>query len=154
MKQILCALIIVLTATVSYAKLPDDTSGKLVLLESPEAAGHVDKQKLLSCVSLLMRELGLQSKEIPRILVLHVSNKEGQVAGVKANSIRRNASLERGDVYYEFWIVDVGTSPLYAVSLESILEGHFEIKLTNEERDQVLARVIRVLNVTVSAKKD
>jgi hypothetical protein len=101
---------------------------------------------------LLVRELGLEGKDLPRIMVVHVSKNAGKAAGVPANRVRRNSAGDLSDVYYEFWIVGPSNAAAYAISLETVLESEFELKLTAAERDQVLARVVRALDATVSAK--
>ena len=153
MKFVYRALLLILAVGfVAYGSpLPDEVSGKLIFLESPDA-GHLESQKVATCFSMLIHELRLEGKDLPTIVVVHVSEKTGKAAGVPASSVRRNLSGGPGNIYYEFWIVGQGNAAVYAVYLEVLLERHFALKLTDTEHADVLRRVVRMLNATVSAR--
>ncbi|HKN33680.1 MAG TPA: hypothetical protein VJX16_10610 [Terriglobales bacterium] len=154
MKLLYRALLFILVASsvVHGAPPPEEVSGTLIFLESPDIA-HLETQKLTTCLTWLVRELGLEGKDLPLIVVMHISERAGKAAGVAASSIRRNSSGNRGDVYYEFWIVGQGSAAVYAVNLEAVLERHFVLKLTDAEHADVLKRVVRMLNASVSVRK-
>jgi hypothetical protein len=125
------------------------SASNLYFVEAPDARG-LEKQKIASCENLLVREMNLAGRELPRVLVLHVSESTGKALKVRT-SIRRNLSKDHGDLYYEFWIVGQAKAPDYAVSLQTLLQEHFQVQMTDAERKEVLTRVVRILNATVSA---
>ena len=142
--------ILVLGAGVALAAdAANGAAANLYFVESPDARG-LEKQKIASCENLLVREMNLGGRELPRVLVLHVSESIGKALKVRT-SIRRNLSKDHGDLYYEFWIVGQAKPFDYAVSLQTLLQEHFQVQMTDAERKEVLTRVVRILNATVSA---
>jgi hypothetical protein len=125
------------------------SAANLYFVEAPDARG-LEQQKIASCENLLLREMNLAGRELPRVLVLHVSESTGKALKVRT-SIRRNHSQDQTDVYYEFWIVGQGRAVDYAVAMEELLRQHFQLQMSDAERKEVLTRVVRILNATVSA---
>jgi hypothetical protein len=150
MKRVYWALLLVLVVmfVAHGASSPESVSGKLIFVDSPDA-GRLESQKVTTCLTWLVRELGLEGKDLPVIVVVHVSEKAGKAAGVEATRVRRNSSGGPSNVYYEFWIIGQGNAALYAFYLEALLERHFGLTLTDIEHTQVLTRVVRMLNATV-----
>ena len=144
-------LLVMLSSGVVFAA--DNWNGSaanLIFVEAPDARG-LDKQKIASCENLLLREMNLAGRELQRVLVLHVSESAGKALKVVRTSIRRNHAKDQGDLYYEFWIVGQGHTADYAVAMQALLQEHFQLQMTDAERKEVLTRVVRILNATVSA---
>jgi hypothetical protein len=99
---VLVLLILLASSAVSAADNLDRSATNLFFVESSDTRG-LEKQKIASCVGLLVREMNLAGRHLPRVLVLHVSESTGKALNVHT-SIRRNSSKDQGgDVYYEFW---------------------------------------------------
>jgi hypothetical protein len=146
---VLVLLVLLGSSAVFAADNFNRSAGNLVFVESSDAKG-VEKQKIASCVGLLVREMNLGGRDLPRVLVLHVSENAAKALEVHS-SIRRNSSKDQGDVYYEFWVVGKARAIDYTVAMQALLQEHFQLQMTEAERKQVVARVVRILNATVSA---
>jgi len=150
-------LVILFTPSTSLAANgPEAGSPSLIFLESVDARGALQQERIGTRLAQLVREMQLAGREMPNILVFHVSEKAGRAAGIRRSdigntSVRINSNHTSSVVYYEVWLVGDGSPAEYTIALENILEHHFELKLTDAERKQVGARVIRYLLNTVSA---
>jgi hypothetical protein len=125
-------------------------SGNLVFLESPDVKGKLPKSKLARSMAELVRALKLPLKTLPRVLVLHVSSEAGKAVGVQSCSLRHNSG-QIADPYYELWIVGDANAGDYTAAFEQVLERHFELPMTDAERNKVIAQVVRYLDATIDA---
>ena len=122
----------------------------LVLMETRDAPGTVDPEKLEQCLHLTLREMSLDKRELPRIAVYHVSQKTADYLGVDTNSIwRANGG---GHPRYEMWIVGTPTNSLYSYMMERILQMHFQVAMDERQRSRILEDVERGLNATVDVR--
>lgn len=126
-------------------------SDNVVFLESPDAKGNFQRERINACLNQLVREMDLKDKHLPTIVVMHVSDKVGRAVGVEHTSLRRNSERGGSDGYYEFWIVGQGQPVEYVLAVEKILEHHFHLNWSDEHRKGVMVRVMRYLNNTVNA---
>lgn len=123
----------------------------LVFLDSPGADGKVVRERLVTCLNLLVRDLNLAGKPLPPIVVLHVSPQVARAAGVEHTAIIANTP-EVGPRAYEFWIVGKPTYAEYTAGMYDILEHYFHVQLPQPERKEIMTRVLRVLQNTISAQ--
>jgi hypothetical protein len=145
---VLFLLVLISSAVTAQTDL-NASAANLFFLESPQLKA-LERQKIASCENLLVREMNLAGRELPRVLVLHVSEDTGKALKLQT-SIRRNSDKDRNDVYYEFWIVGPGRAGDYAVAMQALLQEHFGLRMTDAERKEIVLRVVRILNATVSA---
>jgi len=124
---------------------------KLIFLDAKEAKGPVPRERIRACLSEFVREMALSEQALPTIFVIHVPKSAGMRAGATQTTLRRGASTEHPDTYYELWIVDRATLNDYVVAIERILEDHFALQLTAAARSQLLTRVAKYLDYTVNA---
>ena len=139
-------------SAVALAQHPSDRQdGSLILLSSPDAAGAVSIERLNSCLHQVMREWRLDVKSAPRIVVMHVSKQGALMASVTSSpAVRRNTSSDHGDVYYEVWLVDAPKISDYLVAFENVIEQHYQLTPTENERKQAMQHAARVENSTIS----
>lgn len=122
------------------------------MLESADAPGHVDRERLARNLWQLMREQGLDLQQAPHIMVFHVSKEVAGIVGIKG-SIGRTARHEQtGSVYYQLWLVGEPKAPDYITGLQMILQHAFSLQQTPKELEQVLSRVGTMDSATVDAK--
>ena len=101
-----------------------ELTNNIIFLESADDAGKLPTAKIMRSMSQVAREMNLDQRELPPILIFHVSPKKAARLGVKHNALRIN----RGDVrdpYFELWLVDDHKAVDYTVAFEQILERHF-----------------------------
>ena len=125
-------------------------SPPFVILETRDAPGTLDIQKLSECLKLTLREMNLDGRELPRIVVYHVSPESGHYLGVETNSNWR--SNFGGRQRYEMWIVGKPSTYLYSYMLENILERHFQLQVDESARSRMVSHIERGLNATVDVR--
>src|SRR5512143_136722 len=122
----------------------------LAFISSPDAAGSVDCNQLRQCFSLLTQRLKLPQQALPHIVVIHASNQVAHAADVHASCVRRNAA--RDSKYYELWIVGPPKPSEYVRLFDTILEQHYNLRLSEEEKRAAGLFVQRLMSNTISAK--
>ncbi len=138
---------------ISTGQLAAKVDDALAFVDLPEAGGKLDRERARTCLALLLGEFKIANRALPHIVVIHADRKLADAAGVTRTSIRRNTAPAGANVYYELWIVGKPTVGTYAVMLQGIVEQHFALQLTEQDRDRILARVLRYLQNTVSARR-
>lgn len=133
----------------AFASGPHEAS-PFVVLETSDAPGTLDTNKLLECLKMTLREMNLDGRELPRILVYHISPEAGHYIGVDTNSSWR--STGGGNSRYEMWIVGKPSNYLYIYMLENILERHFQVQIDEAARSRLVNHVERGLSATVDAR--
>ncbi len=122
----------------------------LAFVSSPDARGTIDEQQVRVCYSLLAQRLRLPEKDLPHVVVFHVSSHAAHAGEVEKTSVRRNAG-SKDSVYYEFWIVGQPKMTDYIRGLDAILEQHFSLQLSEEDQKSLGLFVLRFMSSTVSA---
>lgn len=131
---------------------PAQKGPDIVMVSSADAAGSVSMDRVNSCLHQLVREWKQDEKELPNIVVFHVSRKAGRAAGVLDRfAVRLNRSPEHGDLYYEVWFVDEPSVNEYVVAIENVIESHFHLSPTETQRQQAMKRTAMVQSATISA---
>lgn len=155
-----CILIFTAPAGVSAQVTPTPThlavevDDSLAFADVPGAAGKLDRERVRTCLGLLLREMDLAGQNLPHIVVIHADRKLAHAAGVSETSVRRgDPEATSAQPYYELWIVGQPTLVVYTVALHNILEQHFAVSETESERKRIMGRVLRYLQSTVSVHK-
>ncbi len=150
-------LALMLLAGISSEAAASDAPAKVIFVESDGAAARtIGQEKIETCVRLLAREMGIDQKALPTILVIHVSPREGARAGLKktAAKLRINSDAEKSSApYYELWLAGDVSTYTYVYSLHYLLERHFDRHDDEAQQQRSIARVLLYLDATVSAKK-
>ena len=149
-KFVLFPLLLCALSSPAAAQNPADS---LLFLDGPGAPGKVVHERLVTCLNLLVRELELGGKQLPPIVVLHVSSQAARAAGVEHTTVLSNTP-EVGPRGYNFWIVGKPTYIEYTAAMYDILEDYYSVRLPEPERREIMTRVIRVLQNTISAEVD
>lgn len=126
-------------------------SGSLVFVGSSDAPGAMEQDRLKTCLQRLAQEMKVADKPMPRILVLHVSKPVAAAVELAGSTVRSNTG-RGGGAYYELWLVGKVTPDQYLEAMTTILETHFKLHYADTERKQLMTRVLRYLQMTVSAK--
>jgi hypothetical protein len=138
----LCLLILTMRADAS------DTYPSVVM-ETADAPGRVDQQKLDESVFWAVQELHLQGQPLPLIAVFHISSSAASRLGIGGSSLWRNGGDSKR---YELWIVGEPSNQIYSQMAVSILERHFALGLDDARRTRAIREVFLRLDSTVSAK--
>jgi hypothetical protein len=126
------------------------TRDHVYVLSSSDAPGRLAAERMNSCLQEVTRQWKQDAKMLPMVVVFHVSRRVAKAAMVNENfAIRHKHSPNRSDSYYEIWIVEPKTED-YVLALEAIVEDRFQLRPTDPERAEVLLRLVRVQNATVS----
>lgn len=154
----ICALLL------AFCSLPHPAAGQrasgrsaeiehsLVFLSSGDNLGAVDRDKLKTAFHLMLGELKLPPRDLPHIVVLHVSQAVGHGAGVEATCVRRVRDEPHRTYYYELWIVGQPGSADYALGMYAVLTLHFGLSKSVEQQREIVARVTRHLDSTLNAR--
>jgi hypothetical protein len=153
-RHALLALILLVVPALASAGAPPKLPENLIFLETRDTEEALQRQKVAQCMDLLARDLSLAGKDLPQVLVVHVSKETGKAIGVKHLEVRRNTGTRPPEVYYELWFAGQTSLADYTVAMEAMLERHFDLNLTVAERAQVVTRALRQLSATVSAYGD
>ncbi len=127
---------------------------RLIILNSSEAPGTLTKRAVASCLAQLAHEWKVQDFDLPKIVVLHVSqNTAAKVRITEKVAVRKDSVVGRATDYYEMWIVGEPDVRAIVVALENILESQFQMNVADEQRNKVITRVIRMEDATVDVQQ-
>lgn len=121
-----------------------------VVIEEPGAPGRIDAKKLDQCLGMMVRELGLEGRELPPMVIYHLSEKSAHFLGVDSSMMYVNRGS--GRLRYEMWIIGKPSNLAYSYAIENILTHEFAISMPASNREQLLRRAAEWLNATVDAK--
>jgi hypothetical protein len=131
------------------AKHTPDGLTSLVVMDTADAPGTVDRLRLKTALELTAAELHVSVRELPSIVVFHLSKDAAAKLGLAVSSaVCSTGSTTR----YELWIIGEPSDLTYSYMAENILEDHFKLKFENSERARILRTVRSRLNMTVDAK--
>ena len=121
----------------------------LVVMETADAPGTVDRVKLAASLELTAAELQVSLRDLPPIVVFHLSQTAAaKLKLVVSSTVRDTGSTTR----YELWIIGEPSDLTYSYMAENILEDHFKLKLDDGARGRILRTVRSRLDMTVNAK--
>ena len=128
------------------------TTRDIILFSSSDSASSVSAERLNSCFHQLAHEWKVNEKSLPQVIVFQASKRAAHTALVnKKVEVRHNRSADHTDDYYEVWLVESTSNEDFVLALSNVIEDHFQLKPTDDERRQILARMSRVQNATISA---
>lgn len=89
-------------ADATSASHPNQSS-PFVIFETSDAPGKLDSTKIEECLRLTLREMNVDGRQLPRIVIYHISPEAGRYLGIDTNSNWRSSG--GGHLRYEMWIV-------------------------------------------------
>ena len=126
-----------------------DDLTSLVVMDTADAPGTVDPLRLTATLELTAAELHVSVRDLPSIVIFHLSKDAATKIGVAVSStVCSTGSTTR----YELWIIGEPSDLTYSYMAENILEDHFKLKVEDSERARILRNVRSRLNMTVDAK--
>lgn len=142
--------LLLLAATNSDAQAQRPSNTELLVVEERDAVGLIDKKKIADCIHLIVHELHAEDRELPKILVYHVSQESANYMGVGPGSTWR--TMGNGHFRYEIWLIGEPSNLAYAYAVESVLHQYLGVSLAEDQRAKIVQRVVRNLNATVNVK--
>jgi len=140
MKSIVCLVALLLLAP---TLLVAQAEPRVALVASHDAPGALSAERLNRCLYRLAREWNLPEDKLPHIVVFHVSKRVADTAFIDDTlAVRRSANQRSGAEYYEVWLVG-SPEGKYELGLQNVLEYHFQLTPTDEQRTKILAKVER-----------
>lgn len=127
---------------------PDDIAD-VVVLNTADAPGTVDRLKLTASLELTAAELHVTMHDLPSIVVFHLS----KVAAARLGRAVSSTVCSAGSTtYYEWWIIGEPSNLTYSYMAENSLEDHFKLKVKDSERGRIVRTVLSRLDMTVDAR--
>ncbi len=144
---VVCAVAIAVCA----AEVPEKVRQNIKVINSSDAKGKLDTEKLQLCFWQLLEQQGLAERQPPRILIFHVSKAEAAVASVHDNIVRVETVEVPARIYYQVWLIDEFKPAHYLVAFQAIIRSAFNISVTQERENGVLLRALRTQEATIRA---
>jgi len=121
----------------------------VVVMDTADAPGAVDRLKLTASLELTAAELHESVRDLPSIVVFHLSKAAAAQVG---RSVSSTVCSTGSTTYYEWWIIGEPSNLTYSFMAENTLEDHFKLKVEDSERGRILRAVLSRLNMTIDAK--
>lgn len=122
----------------------------LIILNSSDATGSIAPQRVSSCLQQLVQEWKLDEQTLPRIMLIHASKQAATKVQVKEEiAVRKNGVRGEPTEYFEIWIVGEPKLRSIVIALQNVLESHYALHVTSEQRKAVIDRVIRLQDATI-----
>lgn len=117
----------------------------IAVVATPDAPGCLSHLEFTSCFWSLTCLMSLPIQDLPRILVLHVSETAAQIFDVDGPGVIRHNRTDapEAEQYYELWIVGQPHISEYAAAVMAVLEDHFSLAMSSEDREHAIASVVR-----------
>jgi hypothetical protein len=116
----------------------------IAVVASPDAPGHFSLTEFSACMSNLAYLMNLTNRQMPPVLVMHVSDTVATRFGVaRTGVIRHNcADATEPASYYEVWLVGHPDVSNYVMALLGVLEDHFVLDISSQERELALESAV------------
>jgi hypothetical protein len=126
-----------------------DDSTRVVVMDTADAPGMVDRLKLAASLELTAAELHVSVRDLPSIVVFHLSKAAAAEVG---RSVSSTVCSTGSTTYYEWWIIGEPSNLIYSFMAENTLEDHFKLNVEDSERGRILRAVLSSLDMTIDAK--
>jgi hypothetical protein len=145
-------LLLVLAAAGAAAQNAADSALlPITTFEEPGAPGSLDIAKLRESLRLTMQEHDLATRQVPRIVVFHISQSTADRLDIHTNSVWRNMGRS-GNQRYEIYLVGKPSNYLFTYMFENVLEQHFHLNVDESNRSKIIGHVERALDATVDVR--
>jgi|SRR5690349_19267099 len=120
----------------------------IALVATPDAPGMLSQLEFTSCFWSLTCLISLPHNILPKILVLHVSETAAHIFDVQGPGVIRHNRTSTPDAqqYYELWIVGQPHITEYAAAVLAVLEDHFGLAMSPDERQSAIESVVRAVS--------
>ncbi|MGZ4788863.1 MAG: hypothetical protein ACXVZX_10115 [Terriglobales bacterium] len=146
------SFVLVLLAASMAVPQSSRPSANVVLLSSPDAKGVITTEQLTRCLQQVAEQWKVNPESLPKVVVVHVSEEVARKVPVSGKiTIRRNHSENGQDSYYEVWIVGEPSNQTIALAMDNVVENRFQLHVTQQQRIDVVNRVSRFQDATMSA---
>ncbi len=142
-----------ITSRAAAQEVPSEVSGRLTLVESADAPGHIEEARLARVYWDLIHEQKLPLRQLPAVLVFHVSRKAAATVGLSATALRTDQCKQgTQEGYYQLWLVGEPLTADYVLALQTVLEYEFGLQYPDKDRKALLTRVAIRDMATIDAK--
>lgn len=129
----------------------------VVVVESSDANGKIDHQRLTRIVEQVRSELHIDESAVPEIVLIHVTDDEACAAGVPAGMAvmveRSFPSVEgKGDAMparFLVWVVGRPDDRKMVAAVAHVLRLHLQLELSDGDLLLAEKRILQRLNATV-----
>lgn len=134
-------------------EVPSEVSSRITLVESADAPGHIGEDRLARVYWDLIRDQKLSLKQLPSVLVFHVSRKAAASVGLSTTALRTDQCKQGAqEGYYQLWLVGEPLTTDYVLGLQTALEHEFGLQYPDKERTALLTRVAVRDMATIDAR--
>lgn len=145
LSTLLGATMLVLSC-VTVSAHPQTDPPNLFVMEMADAPGTIDQQKLRTGLQLSARELKVDERELPCILVFHVSKDSAARLNLTGSS---SWHVTGPLIRYELWIVGEPSDYIYAGLAVNILKHQFGLTIEDNERNRIIQSVRSRIATTI-----
>lgn len=129
----------------------------IVIVESGEATGKIDRQRLIWIVEQVRLELHIVESAVPEIVLIHLTNDEARVGGVPVGT---TVMVERSFLNVEWkddawparflvWVVGRPDDQKMVGAVAHVLRLHLQLELSDSDLLLAEKRILQRLNATV-----
>ena len=120
----------------------------IAVVATPDAPGTLSQVEFTSCFWSLTCLMSLPHNILPKILVLHVSETAAHIFDVHGPGVIRHnrTSAPDNQQYYELWIVGHPHVNEYAAAVLAVLEDHFSLAMSADDRQHAIESVVRAVS--------
>ena len=127
---------------------------QLVVLSSSDAPGVLTQRSVAVCLKQLAQEWKADERSLPKIVIIHVSKQAAQLVSINDKiAVRKNSKVGGETEYFELWIAGEPEIRAIVLALENVLESHFQMQVTDDQRKAVMARVVLVQDSTMEVQQ-
>jgi hypothetical protein len=158
-RQLVLSAIAILALAVSPTALfgTPPAGRHIVIVESKDAAGKIDRQRVIRIEEQVRSELHIDESTVPEIVLIHVTEDEAQAAGVPAGMMvmveRSFLNLESKDdavpARFLVWVVGKPDDPKMVGAVAHVLRLHLKLQLSDGDLLLAEKRILQRLNATV-----
>ncbi len=151
--RVLVFAILLVTPSFSFGQ-NGSLDGRVVLLTSSDAPGALTKQRVIACLKQLAHEWKIEERSLPKVVVVHVSNQTAAAMSINDKiAVRKNRVLGGETDYFEVWIAGAPDLRATVRAFENVLESHLQLQVTDEQRNTVMARIVRIQDATIGVQE-
>jgi hypothetical protein len=128
-----------------------------VVVESSDATGKIDRQRLIRIVEQVCSELHIGESAVPEIVLIHLANAEARAGGVPAGTtvMVEHAFLSvesKGDAMparFLVWMVGRLDDQMMVGAVAHVLRLHLQLELSDSDLLLAEKRILQRLNAAV-----
>lgn len=135
-------VVLSLAAGVVAQQAPHGIADKISLLTAPKTSGCIDRDRLAYALWMLAREQNLERAELPRIVVIQISDEAAARFGsLSVSPILVDHLHHVPYSYFVVWMVGEPKPADYVMKLQAVLQHEFQLQQTAAETQALVSRV-------------